>query len=143
MAGPPVWSSLSVRISFLMMRRVLAVLSFVGIVATLTSGWDQFGLVLVGKEIISLQSLCCLHVGPPTWAEFWQFFLKRYLPLSPLLMSIFIPNNITSRIIDLWWTYDNVLAHVEGYSVVGGRLLSPENRPFFYVAYLILELRFH
>lgn len=58
--------------------------------------WDLVGtgLVGIGKEVISLQSLCCVHVGPPTWAEFGQvLFLEPYLSLPQLLMSLFLPNS--------------------------------------------------
>lgn len=40
----------------------------------LGSGWDQCDLVPTGKEVLSLQSLRCLHVGPPSWAGFGRYF---------------------------------------------------------------------
>lgn len=66
---------------------------------TLGSGWDLFGLVLVGKEVLSLHSLCCLHLGPylgRIWVVFFfepyldSFFFEPHLALPQLLMSIYL-----------------------------------------------------
>lgn len=47
------------------------------------------GLVPIGKEVTSLQSLCCLQGGLPTWAV----FPCTLFPLPWLLLSLFVPNN--------------------------------------------------
>lgn len=47
----------------------------------------------IGKEVTSLQSLCCLHVGPLPGHDLGSFFFEPYLLLAWLHMSIFLPNN--------------------------------------------------
>lgn len=55
------------------------------------------------QEVISLQNLCCLHMGLPTWGVLGHFpFLEPHLLLPLLLMSIFLLNiNIKGNIIML------------------------------------------
>lgn len=77
---------------------VCAVLSFV----PLWTGWDHFGLVPIGKEVIFLQSLCCLQLGPLNWECFpWTLFSH-----SLVLVSIFLPNKKNWDLLEIWFFHN-------------------------------------